>query len=364
MCVSVEHFSLTPCITMNISNINALSTFYCAYPKTDSDLEKNFKYVTLVFVRMVGILSNIFVILLVAKYTARRNIHHLIINMVVSDVLFLTSNLLLNPEISEKHFDIQSLYPSGVWGDILCKFTSFVEETSFKISLVTLLIISIERFRASRQTLLRSRPYTLKIRVAILGICWLVPIVWFAYFSYAISFDEVRKSCTPFLTIIYKNYFIYRSSEGYFLLFLTVLIVTLNIRTIRQLSSNQEIQGYLNYEQMIKRRRRTRSAVHMVLVSVLLYASCWLPHYILLCLICFDITMSSKFLPRCFDFNSLFYIIRGLLPSVNACFSPFVYIIFLADFQEAAKMVLCCCKKAIKQRQSREEIPLRHMNNT
>jgi len=175
---------------MNTSNItlNNISSKYCKYSVPDSDLEKNAKYIAVGILSVVGICSNILIIVLAAKYTVRKNLHHLIINMAVSDALFLFARL-WNPISLEYH--IESLYPAGVWGGIICKITSFINEISYKVSLVTLLVISIERFRATRQTLTlqRSRPYTLRKRVAVLSICWLIPMAIEGYLVYIFHFD-------------------------------------------------------------------------------------------------------------------------------------------------------------------------------
>ncbi|KXJ09967.1 DNA repair endonuclease XPF [Exaiptasia diaphana] len=53
------------------------------------------------------------------------------------------------------------------------------------VSLVTLLVISIERFRATKATLQRRRLYSSKQQVYVLSFCWLIPMVVAAYFTYS-----------------------------------------------------------------------------------------------------------------------------------------------------------------------------------
>jgi len=200
----------------------------------------------------------------------RKNLHHLIINMGVSDALFLVSALW--NRISLK-YHIESLYPAGVWGDIICKITGFIPEISYKVSLVTLLVISIERFRATRRTLQRSRQYTLRKRVAVLSIFWLIPMAIDARWLHVYYFE--RQNCF----FLYLEYYMIIGAVAF--LIITIVIITilaLSIIAVRRLSRPQAIVAHMNVEQQRNRRRRTMAAVSMVLASVVLYSCCWFPY--------------------------------------------------------------------------------------
>jgi len=247
--------------SMNITWYN-LSSNYCKYDEPDSDLEKNAKYIAVVILCVIGICSNIFIIVIAAKYTVRKNLHYLIINMAVSDALFLVCKLW--DQVSTKY---DTIYPVGVWGAILCKITAFFFIISLNVTLLTLLVISIERFRATRQTLQRSRQYTLRKRVAVISICWLIPTVVYAYPSY--------RFCGPFPS---QPFFFAIMTFSF--LTMTIVIITilaLSIITVRRLSRPQAILAHLNVDQQRIRKRQSRSTVFMVLASVLLYSCCWCP---------------------------------------------------------------------------------------
>ena len=331
---------------MNASNITStnFSTYtYCKYWEPDNgDLKKTVKYIAVLFLCALGILNNIFIVVLAVKYTVRKNLHHLIINMATSDALYLTIQLWY--KVSSK-YHIQSYYPVGFWGDMLCKITILVADTSYKVSLVTLLVISIERFKATRQTLQRSRPYTIKQRVTVVGICWLIPMLVSGYSCYFLNFDATLKVCYPTLSWqMFRDY----SAVVYLLNTLVLIIISaLSIISIRRLSRTQAIQAHLNEEQIRVRSRRTRSAVLMVLASALLYACCWFPTYFVTSFILlYDFE-------DCFDWATFQFVIDNILPALNAGFSPFIYIIFLPDFRKATKRVLCFRKV---QEAPREEI--------
>jgi len=326
---------------------NAASTDYCKYNRPDSDLEKNAKETALILFSVFGLCSNIFIIVLAVKYTARKNLHHLIVNMAVSDALFLMNCFLF--QIIKVHL-----------GDTICKILFFVYEISYKVALVTLLVISIERFRATRQTLQRSRPYTIKQRVAVLGICWLIPMVLAASWCYAAEYDDGSNECEVPLSATGKELISFTTS--FFTMTLAIFIIfALSIISIKRLSRTQAIESHLNKEHVAIRKKRVESSISMVLASTLLYVGCWFPHTALWCAWIVSLYIPNVF-DSCIDIKSVKYISIRFLPSANACFSPFIYIIFLDDFQAAAKRVLRCCKTSLGTIQRpTNEMPLQHI---
>jgi len=351
---------------MNISNMtfNNISSNYCKYSpywKHDySDQENYHISIAMTFLCVLGILSNIFIIVLAAKYTERKNLHHLIINMAVSDALYLASGLW--QEITYQ-YEIEQLYPNGVWGDIICKISSVVRETAFMVSVLTLLVISIARFRATRRTLQKPQPYTCRQRAAVLGICWLIPlmiIVAGRWSGYDFKLDEKKKQCLgTWSSQSIDNGKMIPYAILIFTIFLIVIILTLNVITVKRLSAeSRPTRARLSKEQLVMRKRQARPAVSMVVSSTVLYACCWFPSHLLH----FYYLLNHHFrFDDCVDWNSLHHITAHLLTAFNSCLSPLIYIIFLPDFKEAAKRVLCCCKTTTNQQDAREEIQLHHI---
>ncbi|KXJ06698.1 hypothetical protein AC249_AIPGENE24618 [Exaiptasia diaphana] len=73
---------------------NNSSGYYCKYDEPDTQLEYNAKRIALILLMTLGLAGNIFVIVLAVKYTVRKNLHHLIINMAVSDTLYILITLI------------------------------------------------------------------------------------------------------------------------------------------------------------------------------------------------------------------------------------------------------------------------------
>lgn len=137
---------------MNFSNISEVDL----YLNRDDDARLNpFAQCTvMIIVGAVGIICNIFIIVLALKYTERKNLHYLIINMAVSDIIFIFTLVFETLKLSSFWQGVQP-FLHGSLGGIVCNITVLTLDSSYVSSLITLLVISIGRFRATRKTLQR-----------------------------------------------------------------------------------------------------------------------------------------------------------------------------------------------------------------
>lgn len=295
------------------------------------------------FIMTFGVVGNIFIIVLAAKFTVRKSLHHLIINMAVSDVLLICNealNLLvefINVSLDETSFTVVEFF--------VCKLMPFVRVVTRAVSLISLLIITIERFKATKGlTIPRTRsPLTIRRhRIAAICASWIVPMLLTAYeltYGIMLSFGECDLSHhSPALAWILFHYF--------FMLVTFVLTFFLSAAILLKLFRSNGIADSLTRAQRKLRRQRISGAAQMVMWSLLLYSCCYLPLSILQAIQLFSqITGLEIFKGVCFDLDNLDYYASDLLPCLNSCLSPCFYIIFLSDFRLAAKRVLffnCC----------------------
>ena len=324
---------------MNVSNITRDSSF-CKNDVPDTDIVRTAKVMAILLVGGFGIFGNVFIIFLAVKYIVRKNIHYLIINMAVSDVLVV---LVLSINILMDLFGYNLLeHIHGTVANILCKLNAFLMFTSVLVTLVTLLIISIERFRVTRSTVHRIRPYRLTQRVAVISCSWLIPIGLCADVLYNLNIVKRENSqyCRPtdsarhlnFLSFFYICYFV-----------LVCAILLLSILTSVRLRQSQAIQANLPDVERQARAKRTANAVRMVLCSLLLYSCCYLPFILngIVGALSFHGLITIDYSLCTTDWSTIWFIIGYLLLLVNSCLSPCIYIVFLTDFREAAKKLLC-----------------------
>jgi len=323
----------------NDTNFSYCSLWY----KKDSDVVTSIKQAALGFVGIYGIMANLFVIILAVKYTARKNLHHLIIGMAISDTILI---------FMQPFFYIQrlsgftlTLYPHGTTGIVVCKITAFLYNVLYSQSLLSLMIIGIKRYRATGITLRRSRPYTMKQRMMTIGCSWFIPMALFGNTLYHATMVEEQPGvylCKNTLQV--PDWFMIIQPVLIILTF--IVIFTLSVLTIQRLSQpHAGIRASLNERHRIKRTQRIRATVRMVLSSLLLYTVCWLPYYIYALLLVLDHLLAQYDvliidMSICVDFSSFSFLAFYFLPLVNSSFSPCMYLIFLPDFRNGARIFL------------------------
>lgn len=334
----------------------------CKYHQPDTSMTTAFKVTVFVLVGVLGIFGNVFAILLATKYTVRKNLHHLIVNMAVSDTLFIVMmSFFVTQHLSKETF---SLYPGGLFGSILCKSSFFLVHVSCPVSFVTLLIISIERFRITRMIVNRARPYTLYQRGAVLISSWLIPMILFGFVLHYANLSVRLSSNVHVCRISPSKYaLLWFFINQNLTVILFIVIFVLSILTIRKLSETRSFQANFNEAQQKLRVKRIRSAVNMVLFSLLVSCSCWLPYFIYSFLFYLEVVTGKKTLGTslCIDWSSLHFIIVYFLPIINSSISPAIYIVFLSDFRDASKKFLCR-KRIRKQGDIRNSFELRPLS--
>ena len=248
--------------------------------------------------------------------------------MAVGDGLFLLAWLSSN--ISRLSGFKLGIYPNGTSRIIVFKIARFLLYVSMRECLITLMVISIERFRATRRTLTISQPYTFRRRATVICICWLIPLPIAAYLSYLDCCGLRIEDILPF-----------HLADIMIIVLQCCVTVVLSIITIRRLSRPQAIQAHLSQQQVNLRRRRTQAAAKMVLLSVLLYTCCWLPTFVDHIFSVIGTLTQRDVKSIYIDWVSFHFIVNSFLPAANSLFSPLIYLICLPDFRQAAKKVLC-----------------------
>lgn len=322
---------------MNKSNVSQDITFCKYFLEPHSDVELTLQIAALSILGGFGVLGNVFTIVIATKYTARKNLHFLIVNMAVSDTLVIITIALFAPKFILS-FKIWERYLADDFG---CRVLPFLTSTGQTVSLISLMIISIERYRLTRRRAVqKSRPYSVKQRVSLVASSWLISIAVNLYeIVFNSSTDDGQCKVTSF------GYYVWFSIKTFLTILLFLVLLVLSIRTLQRLSDPQAIEGHLSEAHRKLRRRRISSAVRVVLISLLLYSCCYLPHFIFQLVV--SLTTLSPSIPEinwlsiCLDLSSMVYMIQLFLPVANSSFSPCVYFVYLSDFRQAGKAVLC-----------------------
>ena len=122
----------------------------CEDIPNDSTKTTYVKIGAIVIVGAIGILGNAFIIVLALKYTIRKNLTHLIVSMAVADILVAVMGFFFEaaPLLDIKYFFANTNV--SILDDILCRTFIFVNHISRLVTLSSLLVISIERFKSNK----------------------------------------------------------------------------------------------------------------------------------------------------------------------------------------------------------------------
>jgi len=214
--------------------------------------------------------------------------------------------------------------------------TKFLEHTAKLVTLVNLLILSTERYRATRLTI--TLPHKRAKYIAVV-MSWLLPMAVSAFNLYFWKSLYVTRLQSSFC-ILSGNPFVWYTILAVFIVLILLVIVILSILTLRTLSNSRTILANLSNVHRQLRAKRMAGAVRMVLCSLVIYSCCYMPSFSLdLFFAVYSHGLYRHLIFPCINWAALFFTIDFLL-IVNSCFSPCVYIVFLKDFREAAKSLL------------------------
>ena len=295
-------------------------------------------------IMVISLFGNLAVIFIVSKNKRMRTAtNYLIVNMAASDLLI--SVFAVPRELAEIFTGSRRWLLDGLTGLILCKFVYFFQDISTAVSILSLVVIAIDRYRG---IVFPFRPpiITSKVCKVIIPIIWMVAMCihgtyfytarlfmqdnkWYCTFSWAPKFDERRTQ---------EHYFIF------VLIFLIVLplcaILTLYALIVIELKKGNLTE---NGPSDLRRQRQREDAaiIKRILVIVFLFILCITP-----------ITVSAILLYFVWDWRlscgivKLFSATKFILYS-NASLNPWVYIILNKNYRLGLKNLAKCvyCKQ-------------------
>lgn len=250
----------------------------------------------------------------------------LISNLAISDSLVLVNDLLTGL-MESRTFSLEL-------EELACKVLYFIYGLGPVVSLFTLLIISITRYRAVYKPMTVTPLSQKKLTLLIAG-TWSVPLGVYAYDLVMLTRGKAYEimTCVYIESSFNFHYYIVQASFP-LLIFLPILII--NVLILWKLRQERRTFN-LPPLQRKTRELRIRSAVRMVLCSLLLYIILWTPLNILYTLSSINWKIFERLQSDCFAIIRLIGSITITLHAANSAFSPVVYVVFLEDFKCALK---------------------------
>ncbi|EDO48858.1 predicted protein [Nematostella vectensis] len=306
----------------------------------------------------IALVGNATIVLLVCKKKEmRRNVNIFIANMAVADSLVIISGL--SVWLKDIIQGTREWLLTGILGDITCKIEVFLPNMAHLVSLLTLLLISIERYRVVTNPT-GVVPMTKQVRCILLVAAWMVPCglsAFYLVFPYTKVVNNQTICGIENFNPVVQRYALFIVVLSVALL-ITLLVVNLFIlRRLRQ----ARVASTLPATQRRNRERRVKNAVAMVLCSVLFYVLLWSPQRLVYMLIMGgyadvfeDPCMAKTIQPISFALNFFVY--------MNPACSPLIYFTFLKDFRNGLRLMCFPAVEGNVQIENTQEIEMDDRN--
>ena len=327
--------------TQDHSGLNSTLTESCEVSPGVSSSVKYIKTFAYVLILLVSLFGNFAVIAIVSRNRLMwTSTNVLIANVAASDLLL--SVFAVPRELVEIFTGPRRWLLDGLTGLILCKLVYFFQDISTAVSIQSLVVIAIDRYRGVVFPF-RTPLITTRVLKVLIPIIWIVAMCihgpyfytvrlvvqdnkWYCTFSWAPKFDERRTQ---------KRYFVFLSI---FLIFLPLcIILTLYTLIVRELKRRRVSCNDTGAIDMRRRRQREDAAImKRVLIIVFLFILCMIP-----------ITVSAFFLYFVWNghepcgMNQLFAAAKFIFYS-NASVNPCVYVTLSERYRRVLKDLTKC----------------------
>ncbi|KAL9968147.1 hypothetical protein ACROYT_G026483 [Oculina patagonica] len=230
-------------------------------------------------ISVVSLAGNIFIGIIVYKTkTMRKPINFLIVNMAMSDLLYLV--FLIPWIITELYVGSWPLI-SGPLGQALCKLVPFLVDISFTVSIQSLVLIAVDRFGAVVFPL-RSPLISSKLCPFFILATWIVAMATWSPYLFANKLVEYpgEQACLMQWNEVFGESSSYANYTLAILVvfFYTPLVLIAILYTIIYVKlKSQTIPGEQSVNAGEQRKKRERNVLKMAIAIVLGFAVCWLP---------------------------------------------------------------------------------------
>ena len=266
------------------SDFNVCSSITCFLTRGERDLI----IVSLFSVAVVSLAGNIPILISILFSSKRRNSSNLsTVNLIVSDVLM---TIFCIPFVT---LDLY-VFDAWVFGSIMCRLVTFVQNTAINASLMNLLIMTCEKFLAVRF------PYEHRLRRKV--VCYFIPVTWIiaiAHSIFYVHFKRLKRYGEDTLYCIedwpdeetLKNALIVKSTMFFFPLVLICTLHLITIYTLYKVRNTLQFQPHRSKRNSltnaVRRQKRQRQAVKIILVTLVSIIVCWGPFHILSLIVTF-----------------------------------------------------------------------------
>ena len=301
---------------MNFQETNEIIGFTAAY--------------SVIFV--IGFTGNIIIIQIIRYHGNMRKIafNWLIVNMAVADIL----TALVSIPMAVVYLYVEtSWFDAGLFGLITCKVLFFALPLTIGISIFTMTVIAIDRYRFTSSSIRNESLSPTKVKISIACI-WLLSS--FVYVTELIKFTVTKDAkCRPDWNGLWSNEkerishlikFILVYILPLVLMFIMYSIIIVRIR-------KWDLPGEANEESQKRRQQQKKRSVHMMISVLVIFTLCWIPIQVFYFL--------NAYHQESFACIPVFWIMLCvLIGNMNCAINPLIYVIFIKNFRDGLREML------------------------
>lgn len=311
------------------------------------------KAIACAFIFITSILGNTMVVIVVYRERRMRTtVNFLIVNMAVSDLL---CTVFVIPETITQIFTYPSAWLiTGPEGDALCRIVHFFQDVTVAVSLLSLLMIAIERYYAISRPLVANPIPRIRCGVMIV-LTWLVAFLMYAtrFWTFQLYIEEEGSVCYYSWEHLVEDPLKATEIESLLHTILSVIIPFIVVTSfytailikVRRISVPDDVSSV----GLRRQQKRNRNVLRMLLAVVIAFGFCWFPFIISTYVATFVWIKRNLDLPCGLEiFEQCALYLAYFQSSVN----PAIYLGFSENYRQGLKKIIWPCLSRVTNKRS------------
>ena len=333
-------------ISSNVTNFRNDSDFNDSCSLVNRTAAEVCQAIACSLIFITATLGNTMVVIVVYKERRMRTtVNFLIVNMALSD--FLCSMLVIPRVMTQVYTYPDAWLITGIAGLILCKAVHFFQDVTVAVSLLSLLMIAIERYYAISCPVVAD-PIPRKRCGLMIAFTWLVAFLMYAthFFTFKLSVEEEGPICHHSWEQMVADPVKAREIEFLLHTVLSVIIpfivVTAFYTTILIRIRRSSVPGEASSTVRRRQQKRNRNVLHMLLAVVMAFGFCWFPFIVYTYVVTF-VWISRNRLQDIPCGVEIFGQWALYLAYLNSSVNPVIYFVFCENYRKGLTKLIWPC---------------------
>ena len=294
------------------------------------------------FISLAAFIGNFLVTVIFLKTPSlKTSTNCYIVNMAISDIFSSCFNWLL---YTTEGMLTRRVFITESSASILCKLGMYSRAVSQVVSVLSLVLISVDRYFAIVFPFKATMLDQVRVRLSLSLLTWIIPVVCGC--PYILFPKIIKVDGHTFCRMVWNGsgYTTY-SICGFVLFYCTPLIVVvlLYIRIVKALRQRSKLEDVMRGPMINTRQKQHQNVIKILISIVVAFFVCWTPLCIYLALKMFYPDRFVK--DQCHIMSALFYY---FFPSLSTAVNPVILLLFSTNYLEALVNLcpqMCDCLK-------------------